>query len=63
MPETQLYGKRVMQRRLRKKTVQDTDAIIRDLTELQVDDPVVHIDHGIGRYRGLQTLKVGDQIG
>lgn len=63
LPETQLYGKRVMQRRLRKKTVQDTDALIRDLTELQVDDPVVHIDHGIGRYRGLQTLKVGDQIG
>ncbi len=63
LPETQLYGKRVMQRRLRKKTVQDTDALIRDLTELQVDDPVVHIDHGIGRYRGLQTLKVGEQIG
>lgn len=61
--ETQLYGKRVMQRRLRKKTVQDTDALIRDLTELQIDDPVVHIDHGVGRYRGLQTLKVGDQIG
>ncbi|TAK75315.1 MAG: transcription-repair coupling factor [Gammaproteobacteria bacterium] len=62
LTETQLYGKRVMQRRLRKKTVQDTDALIRDLTELQLDDPVVHIDHGVGRYRGLQTLKVGDQI-
>lgn len=63
LPETQLYGKRVMQRRLRKKSVQDTDALIRDLTELQINDPVVHIDHGVGRYRGLQTLKVGDQIG
>lgn len=63
LPETQLYGKRVMQRRLRKKSVQDTDALIRDLTELQIDDAVVHIDHGVGRYRGLQTLKVGDQIG
>lgn len=62
LTETQLYGKRVMQRRLRKKTTQDPDALIRDLTELQIDDPVVHIDHGIGRYRGLQTLKVGDQI-
>ena len=60
--ETQLYGKRVMQRRLRKKTTQDTDMLIRDLTELQIDDPVVHIDYGIGRYRGLQTLKVGEQI-
>lgn len=63
LPETQLYGKRVMQRRLRKKSVQDTDALIRDLTELQINDPVVHIDHGVGRYRGLQTLNVGDQIG
>lgn len=60
--ETQLYGKRVMQRRLRKKTVQDSDALIRNLTELQIDDPVVHIDHGVGRYRGLQTLKVGEQL-
>lgn len=60
--ETQLYGKRVMQRRLRKKSPQDTDALIRDLTELQLNDPVVHIDHGIGRYSGLQTLTVGDQV-
>lgn len=63
LTETQLYGKRVMQRRLRKKTVQDPNALIRDLTEMQIDDLIVHIDHGIGRYRGLQTLKVGSQIG
>lgn len=63
LTETQLYGKRIMQRRLRKKSPQDTDALIRDLTELQIDDPVVHIDHGIGRYRGLETLKIGDQVG
>lgn len=60
--EANLYGKRVMQRRLRKKSTQDTDALIKDLNELQMDDPVVHIDHGVGRYRGLQTLKVGEQI-
>lgn len=62
LTEAQLYGKRVMQRRLRKKTIQDPDALIRDLTELQLDDPIVHIDHGVGRYRGLQTLTVGAQI-
>lgn len=62
LTETQLYGKRVMQRRLRKKTPQDTEGLIRNLTELQINDPVVHIDHGIGCYRGLETLKVGDQI-
>lgn len=63
LTETQLYGKRVMQRRLRKKTTQDPDALIKDLTELQVNDPVVHIDHGVGRYRGLETLKIGEQVG
>ncbi|MBV9576020.1 MAG: transcription-repair coupling factor, partial [Gammaproteobacteria bacterium] len=62
LTETQLYGKRVMQRRLRKKTPQDTEGLIRNLTELQINDPVVHIDHGIGCYRGLETLKVGEQI-
>ncbi len=62
--ESQLYGKRVMQRRLRKKTAAtDPEAIIRDLTELQIGDPVVHIDHGVGRYLGLQTITVADQIG
>lgn len=60
--ESQLYGKRVMQSRLRKKAAQDPDAVIRDLTELKINDPVVHIDHGIGRYLGLQTLTAGDQI-
>ncbi len=63
LTETHLYGKRVMQRRLRKKSVQDPDALIRNLTELQIDDAVVHIDHGIGRYRGLEILKIADQIG
>lgn len=60
--ESQLYGQRVMQSRLRKKSVQDPDALIRDLTELKINDPVVHIDHGVGRYLGLQTLAVGDQV-
>jgi transcription-repair coupling factor (superfamily II helicase) len=60
--ETQLYGKRVMQRRRRKTSTQDTDQIIKDLSELQIGSPIVHIDHGIGRYLGLQTLSVGEQI-
>lgn len=60
--ETQLFGQQqVMQRRLRKKTVQDPEAIVRDLTELHVGAPVVHIDHGIGRYLGLQTLTTDGQ--
>jgi transcription-repair coupling factor (superfamily II helicase) len=60
--ESQLFGKRVMQRRRRKTTQQDTDAIVKDLTELQIGSPIVHIDHGVGRYLGLQTLKVAEQL-
>ncbi|HKK05759.1 MAG TPA: transcription-repair coupling factor [Gammaproteobacteria bacterium] len=57
--EPQLYGEQVMQRRRRKTTQRDTDAIIRNLAELDVGAPVVHEDHGVGRYLGLQTLGVG----
>src|SRR3990167_3855923 len=60
--EASLYGKRVMQRRFRKTTTQDPNVIIRNLTELQVGDPVVHIDHGVGRYQGLQTLEFDSQL-
>ncbi|MBM2829840.1 MAG: transcription-repair coupling factor, partial [Gammaproteobacteria bacterium] len=58
--ESQLFGERVMQRRLRKRRQQDTEAIIKNLTELTPNAPVVHEDHGVGRYQGLVTLKVAD---
>src|SRR5690606_16755683 len=35
--------------------------VIRNLTELNTGDPVVHIDHGVGRYQGLQTLEIDGQ--
>jgi transcription-repair coupling factor (superfamily II helicase) len=57
--ETQLFGERVQQRRLRKRRQQDTDAIVRNLTELTLGAPVVHEHHGVGRYRGLVTLEAG----
>jgi transcription-repair coupling factor (superfamily II helicase) len=58
--EAQLFGKQVMQRRLRKHREQDPDAIFRNLTELQINSPVVHIDHGVGLYKGLEIIKTGD---
>ena len=59
--ETQLFGERVAQRRRRNKATQrDTDAIVRDLTELSIGAPVVHEEHGVGRYQGLLTLTVGE---
>lgn len=56
--ESQLYGQQVMQRRFRQKSTQDIDTKIRDLTELTLNSPVVHIDHGVGRYRGLVHLTI-----
>lgn len=58
--ESDLLGERVVQRRRRdeKKSV-NADTIIRNLAELKVDQPVVHLDHGIGRFQGLQTLEAG----
>ena len=58
--ETELLGQKVSQRRLRdKRTATDESAIIRNLAELSIGQPVVHLDHGVGRYLGLQTLDAG----
>ncbi|MDE1462590.1 transcription-repair coupling factor [Spartinivicinus poritis] len=59
--ETTLFGQRVMQRRRRKKTQDQSDQIIKNLTELRIGAPVVHIDHGVGRYRGLEKLNIDNQ--
>jgi transcription-repair coupling factor (superfamily II helicase) len=59
--ETQLFDDQVLQRRMRTHEKLDTQAIIRDLTELQIGAPVVHIEHGVGRYLGLQTLTTDNQ--
>lgn len=59
--EPQLFGQQVMQRRRRTLRSIDSDAIVKNLAELSVGAPVVHIDHGVGRYLGLQTITVGDR--
>jgi len=56
--EAQLLGERVRQERHRKVSESDPDQIIRNLTELHIGAPVVHEDHGVGRYLGLQSLNV-----
>ena len=58
--EPQLFGQQVMQRRRRSRKKRDADAVIKNLAELTIGDAVVHEDHGVGRYLGLQTLDVGD---
>jgi transcription-repair coupling factor (superfamily II helicase) len=59
--ETELFDATPATRR-RRKTEQatDVDSLIKDLSELNVGDPVVHNNHGIGRYQGLINLDLGD---
>jgi transcription-repair coupling factor (superfamily II helicase) len=55
--EQELLGIKVSQRRRRKhKYEQGQDALIRNLAELKEGQPIVHLDHGVGRYLGLQTI-------
>ena len=58
--ETELFAAGVATRRRRKQEqVSDVEALIKDLSELNVGDPVVHAQHGIGRYRGLVNMDMG----
>lgn len=60
--ETELFAAGPTTRRRKKQEqVSDVDALIKDLSELNVGDPVVHSAHGIGRYRGLVNLDMGDK--
>lgn len=56
--ESQLFGERVQQTRRRRQSQENADNVVKNLTELKIGAPVVHIDHGVGRYRGLETISV-----
>jgi transcription-repair coupling factor (superfamily II helicase) len=59
--ETELFATSPTARRRRKQEqVSDVNALIKDLSELKVGDPVVHMNHGIGRYVGLRHIDLGD---
>jgi transcription-repair coupling factor (superfamily II helicase) len=63
--ETELFATSPTARRRRKQEqVSDVNALIKDLSELKVGDPVVHANHGIGRYVGLINIDLtGGQEG
>lgn len=66
LTERELFGERVRSERDRKRRrggARDPDSIIRDLTELTLGAPIVHVDHGVGRYRGLVSMDVGGMDG
>ena len=55
--ENELYDVRAVKRRSRiKDSSTRVEAVIRDISELKPGDPVVHLDHGVGRYVGLESL-------
>ena len=59
--ETELYagsGRRAG--RKRQEAVTQVESMVRDLSELKIGDPVVHINHGIGRYQGLVSMDLGE---
>ncbi len=56
--ETELYKTQVRQSRRRDRAGRsNVDTLLKDLSEVRVGDPVVHVDHGIGRFMGLVTLE------
>jgi transcription-repair coupling factor (superfamily II helicase) len=57
--EQQLLGDRPRQKSRRRRSDRDPEAIIRQLNDLQDGSPVVHAEYGIGRYRGLVSLRPG----
>ncbi|MBX2808711.1 MAG: transcription-repair coupling factor [Cellvibrionaceae bacterium] len=59
--ETELFGQQVKQRRRRQTKQDSTDYMVKSLSELRIGSPVVHIDHGVGRYCGLQNLEIDGQ--
>jgi transcription-repair coupling factor (superfamily II helicase) len=63
LTERQLFPERALQPRRRKRAGREPEAIIRDLGELSEGSPIVHEDHGVGRYRGLVTLEAGGESG
>ena len=59
LTEEQLFGERALQRRRRRRGATDNEAVVRNLTELHEGSPVVHEQHGVGRYRKLEVLTAG----
>jgi len=57
--ERQLFPERAAHTRHHRSKGREPEAILRDLGELTEGAPIVHEDHGVGRYRGLQVMDVG----
>lgn len=60
LSDGELAGERARPgQRRRSSATRDPETVLRDLTDLAIGAPVVHEDHGVGRYQGLVTLDAG----
>ena len=56
--ENQLFGESIKSTQTTHSRTFDPHVLIRNLSELSAGDPVVHWDYGVGRYQGLERIKV-----
>ncbi len=54
--EQDIFGDRLVRRAPKSRRAEN---FIAELSSLSAGDLVVHVDHGIGRYEGLETLELG----
>ena len=57
--EAQVFGQRAPVSLRKRGKIRDPETILRDLNDLKLGAPVVHVEHGVGRYRGLIRLDAG----
>ncbi|HEX4871411.1 MAG TPA: transcription-repair coupling factor [Nevskiaceae bacterium] len=57
--EAQIFGARAPVESRKRAKVRDPETLLRDLSSLSLGSPVVHVQHGVGRYRGLERLEAG----
>ena len=58
LSESQIFGQTVIQKRRRKRKHSEFDNAISNLIELDLGQPIVHFDHGVGRFLGLETMTI-----
>lgn len=63
LSENECFPGHTRTRRQERRAIQDPEALIKSLADLQAGALVVHLEHGIGRYQGLEVLKTEGHIG
>jgi transcription-repair coupling factor (superfamily II helicase) len=58
--ETELFALSAIRGKRKQEKSNTIEAMIKDLAELHLGDPVVHVQHGVARYQGLINLDLGD---